>query len=109
LLSVFGAYATHTPYVQIDVRSRAEKSPFHLRTEAWQLIGTDISRSTAGVHGWAHSRFCRGLSELLREKLPVIQPDDALKDEIVERLRAITDRGFEGEKQIADPATKLLT
>lgn len=108
-LSTFSAHMSHAPEIRVEVKSCVEKRPFHLQTEAWQAIAIDVSSSTAGVHGWAHTRVCQGLTDLLREKLPVIPPDDALRSEVVSRLRAITDRGFEDESQIADPNTKLLT
>jgi hypothetical protein len=83
--------------------------PFHLKSAPWQAFATDVSESTAGIHGWAHTKACQGLTDLLREKLPVLAPDDAMRSEVVQRLQDIKDRGFEDEQQIADPDTKLLT
>jgi hypothetical protein len=108
---MWSTYVSHAPCYCIEVISRTDKLPWHLKTDDWPLVADGVRSNTAGVQGTAHTRFGIELIELLHERLPVLQSDAALKKELVQRLAAISPPaggGREDDSIDADPATLPL-
>jgi hypothetical protein len=85
----YGLFATHARRQRLELVSRDRLMRLHLRTEAWQTLTDTVSANTAGVPGFAHAQVSQTLERMAREQLPLIEPGDELRRELVSRLQRI--------------------
>jgi hypothetical protein len=107
----FSGGGSHSPDIQIEVFSCDKASPLLLKPKPRQLIASNIAPHFDGVEEYVHARFCNGLTQLIEDKLPVLQPNDELKQELVQRLKAVgapTNGGLKHDSLDADPAIMPL-
>jgi hypothetical protein len=76
-------------FQRIELISRDPSRPFHLRTEPWQLTAWRVAINSNGVHGLAHTQFGEQVESLVREAITLLEPTDALEQEVLARLRRI--------------------
>jgi len=77
---------------RIEVISRDSDHPLHLKTEPRQAISRRISGETAGVHGYAHTRFCQTVLRVVWDRLSQQPLTPELGEDFARRLRELADR-----------------
>jgi hypothetical protein len=81
--------ATHVPYRRLELVSRSIDQPFHLRTEAWQLLGRSVSQNTAGVPGFVATQVETELLQIALEHAVKVEPVGEIRKDLVIRLKQI--------------------
>jgi hypothetical protein len=81
--------ADHACSERIEIISRDPNRPFHLRTDAWKLLYSELTLDDTRVPGFAHTHVAEAIEVVCYRDLEFQKANVAWDREIVARLRRI--------------------